>query len=515
MHLVNQHLFNVVERCITLLSHDLASLVLPHDHFVLILMPMAIAVEALAEVWSNTVIDSYLILASYVNLSFTSQTFSYIDKSWRDHYVVQQQYTLQKIRYDRYNISNKHISSSNLKYTIEQHHDISNILDIIKNNDDSKFQTYIIWLSGAIACIEKENLIILTIRNHNGDLLATSCIQIFDIDFSTHHKSNKIQIFFRWLEWFHIVPSFWRIQIGIIWIPPFYQFSGIYYHVHVNENESNEIIDTIQKYIFQLHPNVPIILHIKEPGDKSKNIILNNDREFILPWFRTIKAIFPSNIDSLDTYINLLCRHARKRNLRIYKKQFEEGGGKIRYLYPSSKVDFDEIQMRMKELTQLKLETDARYPLNKYTGSDKFSNEWMSSMMLINKLLNNNQIIFIFAEENWNENLLGFALLFIHSSINQIIFKTIGLHDNVHTRQLRVYQNLFLATIDWSLRNGHNVIDFGAGHEKTKALLLEKQIRSCDDEHTHASIKGILKSGNPFYKFIINHISNPAKQQNK
>ncbi|CAF3696017.1 unnamed protein product, partial [Rotaria sordida] len=52
-------------------------------------------------------------------------------------------------------------------------------------------------------------------------------------------------------------------------------------------------------------------------------------------------------------------------------------------------------------------------------------------------------------------------------------------------------------------------------HEKTKALLLEKQIRSCDDEHTHASIKGILKSGNPFYKFIINHISNPAKQQNK
>ncbi|CAF4380241.1 unnamed protein product, partial [Rotaria sp. Silwood2] len=414
-----------------------------------------------------------------------------------------------------YSISNDYISSSNLKYTIEQHHDISSILDIIKSNNDSKFQTYIIWLSGAIACVEKENLIILSVRSHDGNLIATSCIQIFHIDLSVLFTPNKIQIFLRWLDWFHIIPSFWRLQFGVIWIPPFYQFSGIYYHVHLNENESNEIIDIIQNYVFQIRSNLAAIIDIKEADDKSKNIIINNDREFILPWFRITKAIFPSNIDSLDAYINSLCRSARKRNLRIYKKQFEEGGGKIRYLFPTSKVDFDEIQMRMKELTLLKLETDARHQVNKHIYKHEFGNEWIFSMILTSKLLNNNQTILILAEENNDENLLGFILLFIHSPTNHVILKAIGLHDNIHARQLRVYQNLFLSAIDWSLLNGHKVIDFGAEHEETKALLLEKQIRLCDDEHTRGTIKGISRSRNPFHKFMIDQIKRRTNPQNK
>ncbi|CAF0980717.1 unnamed protein product [Rotaria sp. Silwood1] len=413
-----------------------------------------------------------------------------------------------------YNISNDHISLSNIKYTIEQHHDILNILDIIKNNNDSKFQTYIIWLSGAIACVEKENLIILSVRNHNGNIISTSCIQIFDIDLSELYASKRIQIFLKWLEWLHIIPSFWHFQLGVIWIPPFYQFSGTYYHVNVNENESNEIIDSIQKYVFQIRSKVAVIIEINEAGHKNKNIIINNNRQYILPWFKITKGIFPSNIDSLDTYINLLCRSARKRNLRKYKKQFEAGGGKIRYLF-SSEVDFDEIQMRMKELTLLKLETDTRHQLNKHICKHEFGHEWMSSMVLTNKSLNNNKIIFIFAEQHSSESLLGFLLLFIHSPTNQVIVKAIGIHDNSHTRQLRTYQNLCLSAIDWSLLNGYNVIDFGAGHEETKALLIEKQIRLYDDEQTRATIKAILRSQNLFHIFIINQIKNGINPKKK
>ncbi|CAF5052675.1 unnamed protein product [Rotaria sp. Silwood1] len=384
---------------------------------------------------------------------------------------------------------NDRSSLSNLKYTIEHHHDISNIIDILKKNNDSKFQTYIIWLSGAIACIEKENLIILSVRNHNGNLIATSCIEIFHIDFSEDFVSNKIKVFLRWLERFHIIPIFWRCQYATIWIPPFYQFSGIYYHIDINENEVNEINDIIQKYVFQIRSNILFILEIKEANQKNKNIIMNNDREFILPWYKTTIAMFPSNIDSLEKYINLICKKRRRKNLKLYKKQFKDGGGKTRYLFSSLKIDFDEMQ------------TQDVYTI-------EFGNEWMSSMILTNKLLNNNHIIFIFAEENSNEHLLGFMLLFIHSSTNQIIAKAIGIHDNIHTRQLKVYQNLVLSAIDWSLINGYNVIDFGTSHEETKALLIDKDIRLCDDEHTRAMVKIILRSKNLFYKFITNQMIN-------
>ncbi|CAF4752392.1 unnamed protein product, partial [Rotaria sp. Silwood2] len=197
-----------------------------------------------------------------------------------------------------------------------------------------------------------------------------------------------------------------------------------------------------------------------------------------------------------------------------YKKQFEEGGGKIRYLFPTSKVDFDEIQMHMKELTLLKLETDARHQVNKHICKHEFGNEWISSMILTSKLLNNNQTILILAEENNDENLLGFILLFIHSPTNQVILKAIGLHDNIHARQLRVYQNLLLSAIDWSLLNGHKVINFGAEHEETKALLLEKEIRLCDDEHTRVTIKGISRSRNSFHKFMIDQIKNRTNSKN-
>ncbi|CAF1527501.1 unnamed protein product, partial [Rotaria sordida] len=56
--------------------------------------------EVLAEIWSNTIIDSHPVMTSYVNISLTSQTSSYINEQWCDRHVVQSQYTLQIVRYD-------------------------------------------------------------------------------------------------------------------------------------------------------------------------------------------------------------------------------------------------------------------------------------------------------------------------------------------------------------------------------------------------------------------------------
>ncbi|CAF2767137.1 unnamed protein product [Rotaria sp. Silwood2] len=110
-HAPGQSAFNAVERRMASLSHDLADLILPHDHFgthlnangstidfVLEKQNFQKAGEVLAEVWSNTVIDSYPVVASYVSSSFISQTSSYIDEHWCDRHVVQSQYTLQIVR---------------------------------------------------------------------------------------------------------------------------------------------------------------------------------------------------------------------------------------------------------------------------------------------------------------------------------------------------------------------------------------------------------------------------------
>jgi hypothetical protein len=77
-----QSLFNVVERRLSPMSHDLAGLILPHDHFGTHLNDAGLTEHAelekanfkktgdvLAEVWSMNVLDEYPVVAEYINPS--------------------------------------------------------------------------------------------------------------------------------------------------------------------------------------------------------------------------------------------------------------------------------------------------------------------------------------------------------------------------------------------------------------------------------------------------------------
>ena len=77
-----QALYNVVERRMAPLSHDLAGLILPHDHFGTHLNDLGLtehaelekenfkqAADVLAEVWSMNVLDEYPVVAEYINPS--------------------------------------------------------------------------------------------------------------------------------------------------------------------------------------------------------------------------------------------------------------------------------------------------------------------------------------------------------------------------------------------------------------------------------------------------------------
>jgi hypothetical protein len=77
-----QALFNTVERRISPMSHDLAGLILPHDHFGTHLNDTGSTEHAelekenfkmtgdvLAEVWSMNVLDEYPVVAEYINPS--------------------------------------------------------------------------------------------------------------------------------------------------------------------------------------------------------------------------------------------------------------------------------------------------------------------------------------------------------------------------------------------------------------------------------------------------------------
>lgn len=77
-----QALFNVVERRLSPMSHDLAGLILPHDHFGSHLNEAGVTEhaeleknnfkmsgEVLAEVWSMNVLDEHPVVAEYINPS--------------------------------------------------------------------------------------------------------------------------------------------------------------------------------------------------------------------------------------------------------------------------------------------------------------------------------------------------------------------------------------------------------------------------------------------------------------
>ena len=76
------------------LSHDLAGLILPHDHFGSHLnesggtinidlekLNFRKAGQILAETWSQSMIDGFPHVAEYINLSINSQKFDYYEEN--------------------------------------------------------------------------------------------------------------------------------------------------------------------------------------------------------------------------------------------------------------------------------------------------------------------------------------------------------------------------------------------------------------------------------------------------
>ena len=104
--------FNRVERRMAPLSHDIAGVVLPHDHFgshlnskgetidrEMEIKNFSYAGKILSEIWSNTIIDGNSVVAEYVepidehNINIIEQS-----TSWKDKHVQESQYFLQIVK---------------------------------------------------------------------------------------------------------------------------------------------------------------------------------------------------------------------------------------------------------------------------------------------------------------------------------------------------------------------------------------------------------------------------------
>ncbi|CAM4792332.1 unnamed protein product [Rotaria magnacalcarata] len=83
-------LFNIVERCLPSMSHDLAGLILIYDHFGKHLNDTELTEHTelekenfkVTEVWSINVFDEYPVVAEYINpLQFTDDQLEMVDKA--------------------------------------------------------------------------------------------------------------------------------------------------------------------------------------------------------------------------------------------------------------------------------------------------------------------------------------------------------------------------------------------------------------------------------------------------
>ena len=104
--------FNRVERRMAPLSHDIAGVVLPHDHFgshlnskgetidkEMEIQNFSYAGKILAEIWSNTVIDGNSVVAEYID-PIDRSDINVIEKSalWKKQHVQESQYFLQIVK---------------------------------------------------------------------------------------------------------------------------------------------------------------------------------------------------------------------------------------------------------------------------------------------------------------------------------------------------------------------------------------------------------------------------------
>ncbi len=111
-HAPGQSAYNAVERRMAPLSHDVAGLILPHNHFgdhldghgrttdaKLEKLNFSKAGEILAEVWSQTIIDGHPVVAKYIDpdSSTPDLDLSYCEQ-WKAIHVRQSQYCLQVVK---------------------------------------------------------------------------------------------------------------------------------------------------------------------------------------------------------------------------------------------------------------------------------------------------------------------------------------------------------------------------------------------------------------------------------
>ncbi len=111
-----QALFNIVERRLSPMSHDLAGLIFPHDHFGTHLNDVGLtehaelekanfkmAGDVLAEVWSMNVLDEYPVVAEYINPSpFVDEQLKMADSTLAldsiiDRYVIRREKKTRKL----------------------------------------------------------------------------------------------------------------------------------------------------------------------------------------------------------------------------------------------------------------------------------------------------------------------------------------------------------------------------------------------------------------------------------
>ena len=110
-HAPGQSAYNVVERRMAPLSHDLAGLILPHDHYgshldkqlrcidtTLEKRNFSKAGHVLAEVWSRTVIDKEPVIAEYIEPEEVCPSPRLMSEQWKSVHIRASQYLLQIVK---------------------------------------------------------------------------------------------------------------------------------------------------------------------------------------------------------------------------------------------------------------------------------------------------------------------------------------------------------------------------------------------------------------------------------
>jgi len=115
-HAPGQSAYNIVERRMAPLSHDLAGLILPHDHFgnhldkslkcidgSLEKRNFSKAGQVLADVWSKTVIDNHPVVATYIEPEASRPIPKEMSETWKSIHLRASKYLLQIVKCDDIN----------------------------------------------------------------------------------------------------------------------------------------------------------------------------------------------------------------------------------------------------------------------------------------------------------------------------------------------------------------------------------------------------------------------------